>query len=72
MVVTSALEPLRTTRKLNPYRETAQMELEPWLLDRTLSPAEQKATRTPHKGPMARMVASKKPEEAQLMGRYFR
>lgn len=58
--VTSALEPLRIARKLDPYRETARMALEPWLveaalarLDRTLSPADQriivKATRTPHK-----------------------
>jgi hypothetical protein len=45
--------------KLDPYRETARMVLEPWLieaalarLDRRLSPADQriilKATRTPH------------------------
>ena len=58
--VTSALEPLRMARKLDPYRETARMALEPWLvetalarLDRKLSPAEQRivvnATRTPHK-----------------------
>jgi hypothetical protein len=58
--VTSALEPLRMATKLDPYRETAQIALEPWLveaalarLDRTLSPADQriiiKATRTPHK-----------------------
>ena len=58
--VTSALEPLRMARKLDPYRETARMALEPWLVEaalarlgRTLSPAEQriivKATRTPHK-----------------------
>jgi hypothetical protein len=58
--VTSALMPLRMARKLDPYRETARMALEPWLveaalahLDRKLSPAEQrtivKATRTPHK-----------------------
>jgi uncharacterized protein DUF5681 len=58
--VTSALEPLRMARKLDPYRETARMALEPWLveaalarLDRRLSPADQrtivKATRTPHK-----------------------
>jgi hypothetical protein len=58
--VTSALEPLRMAKKLDPYRETARMVLEPWLveaalgrLDRTLSPADQriivKATRTPHK-----------------------
>ena len=58
--VISALEALRMAKKLDPYRETAQMALEPWLveaalarLDRTLSPAEQriivKATRTPHK-----------------------
>jgi hypothetical protein len=58
--VTSALMPLRMASKLDPYRETARMALEPWLveaaladLDRKLSPAEQqtivKATRTPHK-----------------------
>ena len=57
---TSALEPLRMARKLDPYRETARMTLEPWLveaalarLDRKLSPADQrtivKATRTPHR-----------------------
>jgi hypothetical protein len=58
--VTSALEPLRMAKKLDPYRETARMVLEPWLVDAalarlhgTLSPADQrtivKATRTPHK-----------------------
>src|SRR6266403_4192229 len=58
--VTSALEPLRMAKKLDPYRETARMALEPWLVEtalarlgRTLSPAEQRtiinATRTPHK-----------------------
>ena len=58
--VTSALAPLRMAKKLDPYRETARMVLEPWLveaalarLDRRLSPADQrtivKATRTPHK-----------------------
>jgi Family of unknown function (DUF5681) len=58
--VTSALEPLRMARKLDPYRETARIALEPWLvesalarLDRRLSPADQrtivKATRTPHR-----------------------
>jgi hypothetical protein len=58
--VTSALEPLRMAKKLDPYRETARMVLEPWLveaalalLDRTLSSAEQRtivdATRTPQK-----------------------
>jgi Family of unknown function (DUF5681) len=58
--VTSALEPLRMARKLDPYRETARMALEPWLVEaalarllRTLSPDDQriivKATRTPHK-----------------------
>jgi hypothetical protein len=58
--VTSALMPLRMARKLDPYRDTARMVLEPWLveaalahLNRKLSPAEQrtivKATRTPHK-----------------------
>src|SRR5260221_6989431 len=58
--VTSALEPLRMARKLDPYRETARMALEPWLveaalarLSQQLSPTDQrivvKATRTPHK-----------------------
>jgi Family of unknown function (DUF5681) len=58
--VTSALEPLRMAKKLDPYRETARMALEPWLVEaalarlgRTLSPADQRtivqATRTPHK-----------------------
>jgi hypothetical protein len=58
--VTSALQPLRMARKLDPYRETAQTALEPWLveaalarLDRRLSPADQRtimrATRTPHR-----------------------
>ncbi len=58
--VTSALTPLRMAKKLDPYRETARMALEPWLveaalarLDRRLNPADQrkivKATRTPHR-----------------------
>jgi hypothetical protein len=58
--VTEALESLRMAKKLDPYRETARMALEPWLVEaalarlgRTLSPAEQRivveATRTPHK-----------------------
>jgi len=58
--VASALQPLRMARKLDPYRETAQIALEPWLveaalarLDRRLSPAHQRtimrATRTPHR-----------------------
>jgi len=58
--VTYALLPLRMAKKLDPYRETARMALEPWLVEaalaslgRTLSSAEQrtimKATRTPHK-----------------------
>jgi hypothetical protein len=58
--VTSALQPLRMARKLDPYRETARMALEPWLVEaalarfpQTLSPADQrivvKATRTPHR-----------------------
>jgi hypothetical protein len=55
-----ALEPLRMARKLDRYRATARMVLEPWLveaalsrLDRKFSPAEQRiimnATRTLHK-----------------------
>jgi hypothetical protein len=58
--VTLATEHLRMARKLDPYRETARMVLEPWLIEtalsrlgRKLSSAEQqtivKATRTPHK-----------------------
>ena len=58
--VTGALEALRMARKLDPYRQTARMALEPWLveaalarLDRELNPAEQrivmKATRTARK-----------------------
>ena len=58
--VTYALLPLRMARKLDPYRETARIVLEPWLVEaalarlpHTLSPADQrvvvKATRTPHK-----------------------
>jgi hypothetical protein len=56
--VTSALGPLRMATKLDPYRTTARMALEPWLVEAasarlhpTLSPADQrtivKATRTP-------------------------
>src|SRR5260370_38650165 len=58
--VTSALEPLRMARKLDLYRETARIALEPWLVEaalarlrRPLSPAGQriivKATPTPRK-----------------------
>jgi Family of unknown function (DUF5681) len=58
--VTSALESLRMARKLDPYRETARMALEPWLVEAALArlpqnlcPADQrtvvKATRTPNK-----------------------
>ena len=58
--VTYALMPLRMARKLDPYRETARMALEPWLVEaalarlpQPLSPADQrivvKATRTPRK-----------------------
>jgi hypothetical protein len=56
--VTSAIEPLRMAKKLDPYRETARIALEPWLveaalarLDGRLSSADQqtivKATRPP-------------------------
>jgi hypothetical protein len=56
--VTSALGPLRMAKKLDPYRETARMSLEPWLVEaalarlrQILSPADQRtivtATRTP-------------------------
>ena len=59
--VNSALEPLRMAKKLDPYRPSARMALEPWLVeaalgrlgDRRLSREEQecivKATRTAHK-----------------------
>ncbi len=58
--VTSALEPLRMATKFDPYRETARIALEPWLVEaalarlpQPLSPADQriivKATRTPRK-----------------------
>ena len=58
--VAYALMPLRMAKKLDPYRETARMALEPWLveaalarLSQPLSPADQrivmKATRTPQK-----------------------
>jgi hypothetical protein len=35
--VTSALEPLRMARKLDPYRETARIALEPWLVEAALA-----------------------------------
>jgi len=58
--VTSALEPLRMAKKLDPYHETARVALEPWLVEaalarlpQPLSPADQRivvtAARTPHK-----------------------
>src|SRR5258705_9401495 len=58
--VTYALIPLRMAKKLDPYRETARMVLEPWLVEAalgrlrgTLRPADQptiiEATRTPDK-----------------------
>jgi len=58
--VTSALETLKMATKLDPYRETARMALEPWIVEaalkrlpKPLTPAEQRivleATRTPHK-----------------------
>lgn len=59
--VNSALQPLRMARKLDRYRETARMALEPWIVeaalarlgDRRLTVDEQetvvRATRTPQK-----------------------
>jgi hypothetical protein len=58
--VTSALEPLRMATKLDSYRETARIALEPWLVEaalarlpQPLSPADQRivveAARTPRK-----------------------
>lgn len=59
--VNTALEPLRMARKLDPYRPSARMMLEPWIVeaalarlgDHRLSREEQQtvlaATRTPHK-----------------------
>lgn len=58
--VNGALEPLRLARKLDPYRPSARMMLEPWIVvaalrrlgDRMLTREEQQivlaATRTPH------------------------
>ena len=40
--VTSALAPLRMARKLDPYRETARMALEPWLVEAALARLPQK------------------------------
>lgn len=59
--VNTALEPLRMAKKLDPYRNTARMALEPWIVEaaharlgeRRLTRKEQrtvlKATRTPRK-----------------------
>jgi hypothetical protein len=58
--VTYALMPLRMARKLDPYRGTARIALEPWLVEaalarlpQTLSLADQRivvnATRTPRR-----------------------
>ena len=59
--VNSALQPLRMARKLDRFRETARMALEPWIVeaaldrlgDRHLNVDQQetvvRATRTPHK-----------------------
>jgi hypothetical protein len=58
--VTPAMLPLRMAKKLDRYRDTVRVVLEPWLVEaalsrlpQTLSPADQriivKATRTPHK-----------------------
>src|SRR6516165_7596893 len=58
--VTTALVPLRMAKKLDRYRDTVRVVLEPWLVEaalarlpQTLSPADQRtivqATRTPHK-----------------------
>jgi hypothetical protein len=58
--VTYGLLPLRMARKLDPYRKTVRIVLEPWLVEaalarlpHTLNAADQrtivKATRTPHK-----------------------
>ena len=59
--VNPALKPLRMAKKLDPYRDTARMKIEPWLVeaalarfgDRRLSREEQQivvdAARTPHR-----------------------
>ena len=58
--VTQALIPLRMAKKFDPYRETARVMLEPWVVEAglariegTISAADQRtilnATRTPHK-----------------------
>jgi Family of unknown function (DUF5681) len=43
--VTSALEPLRMAKKLDPYRETARMALEPWLVEAALAPRSETQSR---------------------------
>src|SRR5205823_1307275 len=48
--VTSALEPLRIARKLDPYRETARMALEPWLVEAALARSPRNSVR-PISGP---------------------
>lgn len=81
--VTSALEPLRMAKKLDPFRETARMALEPWLveaalshLDQVFSPAEQrtivKATRTPPQGPVARLVERTPLTSRECFGGFWR
>ena len=35
--VTGALEPLRMARKLDRYRDTARMVLEPWIVEAALA-----------------------------------
>ena len=68
--VTGALEPLRMARKLDRYRETARMVLEPWIveaaiarLDRRLDArgAEGRRRRDPDavEGPMAGLVGGR-------------
>jgi hypothetical protein len=41
--VTSALESLRMVKKLDPYRKTARMALEPWLVGAALAPPSRSA-----------------------------
>jgi CheY-like chemotaxis protein len=50
--VTSALTPLRMAKKLDPYRETARMALEPWLVEVALA----RLDRRPSQGQVAQLV----------------
>jgi hypothetical protein len=52
--VTSALEPLRMAKKLDPYRETARIALEPWLVEAALA----QPGSTPSRGARGAFIAA--------------